>query len=139
MSTIYGTPEIAKKVGVYNDMVVYSERVPLYEKEVLRDSDGNILWHTRGDVKVKEKTRLVPAGYLDREFVLLKLRNNLEQKSYDFRADPNDALREAEEASVEEGMREIVQAVRESGYSIKDFVGRVFGSDEPKARKTAKA
>lgn len=134
MSTIYGTPEVAKKVGVYNDQVVYSERVPVYRKEVLRDSDGNILWHTRGDVKVKEKTRLVQEGYEEREFVLLKLRNNLEQKAYDFRADPNEELRRAEEASVEEGMREIVQAVQAEGFSMKDFVKQVLGAKPSKGK-----
>lgn len=129
---VYGTPEAAKKTGLYNEKVVYTERIPKYKREVARDADGKILWHTKGDLKVKEKLRLVPAGYEEREYVEDKLRNNVTQKLYGFREDPEIvAAKQAEEAA-QKDLQDAAVLARKHGTSLTELFAKLFEKgDEP--------
>lgn len=135
----YGEPQYLGKVGVHNDLVVHKERVPRYRVEFVRDADGTLLWHMRGDVKVKEKTRLVPIEPLEREFVEDKLKNNVTQKRYQFREDPEVVAAREAEIAVEQDLRDAAMVAREHGLSLKDVLAKLLGggaeeagSDTPK-------
>lgn len=140
---VYGNPSDPEKVSIYRGQEVYRERVPVYERRVKRDADGNILWHVKGDVKIKEKMELVLVGHEEREFLEIRNANNTRSKIYDFRADPAVEAEREVEAAIEQDVKEAARIARKNGTSLSEMFARLFAGgddaeDAPKRGRRAR-
>ncbi|HWV58688.1 MAG TPA: hypothetical protein VNZ57_14625 [Longimicrobiales bacterium] len=82
---------------------IFKELVPITEVVPKRDADGNVMWHYRGEHKVRPQTQRVIVDHIEREFILMPLGNGMTQKVYDFRpseAEEQEAQRRVRRAAL---------------------------------------
>lgn len=139
MHGIQTLPENVEQVGFYNRRPVLRETIRRPIKDVVRDKDGNIVYHldSKGNpIRSHPHTQIVRYEEIVREYQevpLLDSKGNwtgITQKNFHFREDPEVTAAREVETAAQQDLKDAAVLARKHGRSLKDMFAQLLGDEE---------